>query len=91
LNFNDSVYVVTPETTSNNLFLFRDNIAPMITGKNVMVLALSVSSGKTIKSAIEAVNYYGGTVSAIASIFSTEKECQEFCNRLNNAISQVKP
>ena len=76
LNFNNSVYVVTPETTSNNLFLFRDNIAPMITGKNVMIVALSVSSGKTIKSAMEAVNYYGGTVSAVASIFSTEKECQ---------------
>lgn len=24
-------------------------------------------------------------------LFKTEKECQEFCNRLNEAISQVKP
>ena len=23
--------------------------------------------------------------------FKTEKECQEFCNRLNNAINSVKP
>ena len=24
-------------------------------------------------------------------VFKTEKECQEFCNRLNEAISSVKP
>lgn len=24
-------------------------------------------------------------------VFKTEQECQEFCNRLNDAINQVKP
>ncbi len=75
MNENKSVYVVTPETTSGSQLLFRDNIVPMITGKNVLILAVSVSSGKTVESAIEAVNYYGGKVSAISAIFSTAKEC----------------
>ncbi len=75
MNNNQSVYVVTPETTTGSLLLFRDNTIPMIQGKNVMIVAVSVSSGKTIQAAMEAVNYYGGKVSAISSIFSTAKEC----------------
>lgn len=71
LNAHQTIYVVTPETVNSSQLLFRDNIVPMIAGKNVLILAVSVSSGKTVQSAIEAVNYYGGKVSAITSIFST--------------------
>lgn len=71
MNAHKSIYVVTPETTNTNQLLFRDNIVPMIKGKNVLILAVSVSSGKTVQSAIEAVKYYGGTVSCISAIFST--------------------
>ncbi len=71
MNAHKSIYVVTPETTNTNQLLFRDNIVPMIKGKNVLILAVSVSSGKTVQSAIEAINYYGGTVSCISAIFST--------------------
>ena len=75
MNAHKSIYVVTPETTNSSQLLFRDNIAPMITGKHIMILAVSVASGKTVEAAIDAVRYYGGTVSAISSIFSTAKEC----------------
>lgn len=76
LNAHKSIYVVTPETTGSNQLLFRDNIIPMIAGKHVMILAVSVASGKTAEAAIEAVNYYGGTVSGVSAIFSTAKECR---------------
>lgn len=75
MNAHKSIYVVTPEITSGNQFIFRDNIVPMIAGKNVMVLAVSVASGKTAQSAVDAVRYYGGTVSGVSAIFSTAKEC----------------
>lgn len=71
LNAHQTIYVVTPETVNSSQLLFRDNIVPMIAGKNVLILAVSVSSGKTVQSAIEAVNYYGGKVSAVTAIFST--------------------
>ena len=48
----------------------------MINGKNVMILAVSVSSGKTVEAAVDAVKYYGGNVTGIAAIFSTAKECE---------------
>ena len=78
LNAHKSMYVVTPETTSASQLLFRDNIIPMIAGKNVLILAVSVSSGRTVESAIEAVSYYGGKVAGIASIFSTAETCGGF-------------
>ncbi|MBR2338915.1 MAG: phosphoribosyltransferase, partial [Clostridia bacterium] len=75
MNAHKSIYVVTPETTNGSQLLFRDNIIPMIAGKHVMILAVSVASGKTVEAAIEAVNYYGGTVAGVSAIFSTAKEC----------------
>ena len=75
LNAHKSIYVVTPETTNSSQLLFRDNIVPMINGKNVLVLAVSVASGKTVESAIDAIKYYGGSVSGVCAIFSTAKEC----------------
>lgn len=47
----------------------------MIKGKHVLILAVSVATGYTANSAIEAIKYYGGDVVGIASIFATKKEC----------------
>ncbi len=75
INSHQTIYVVTPEITNGSQMLFRDNIVPMIKGKHVLVLAVSVASGATAQSAIEAVRYYGGEVVGIASIFATATEC----------------
>lgn len=74
INAHQTVYVVTPEMTSGSQLLFRDNIVPMIKGKHVLVLAVSVATGGTVKAAMEAVKYYGGEVVGVASIFSTAEE-----------------
>ncbi len=75
INAHQTIYVVTPEMTGHAQLLFRDNIVPMIKGKHVLVLAVSVATGNTASAAIEAVRYYGGEVVGIASIFSTKSEC----------------
>lgn len=74
MNAHQSIYVVSPEITNSSQFLFRDNIVPMIKGKHVLVLAVSYSSGKTVEAAIEAVKYYGGTVTGVSAIFSTKEK-----------------
>ena len=71
LNAHKTIYVVTPEYTSGSQIIFRDNISPAIMGKNVLILAASVVTGYTAKSAVEAVTYYGGRVAGISSIFAT--------------------
>lgn len=78
MNAHKTIYVVTPEATAGGQLLFRDNIVPMIAGKHVLILAVSVSSGKTVEAAIDAVNYYGGQVSGVAAIFSTADTCGGF-------------
>ena len=75
INAHQTIYVVTPEIIGGSQILFRDNIVPMIKGKHVLILAVSVASGATAKSAIEAIKYYGGEPVGIEAIFSTEEEC----------------
>ena len=77
INAHNTIYVTAPETTYSSQLLFRDNIVPMIKGKNVLILAVSYSSGKTIEAAIDAVKYYGGSISGICAIFSTVDESKE--------------
>ncbi|MBQ7936294.1 MAG: phosphoribosyltransferase [Clostridia bacterium] len=74
MNAHKTIYVVTPETNNGQL-MFRDNIVPMIAGKNVLILAVSVSSGRTVQAAIDAVKYYGGQIAGVAAIFSTVENC----------------
>ena len=56
-------------------FIFRDESVPMIAGKNVLILTSSVATGRTTSVAMDAVKYYGGTVSGLASIYSAVNEC----------------
>lgn len=78
INSHQTIYVVTPETIGGSQLLFRDNLVPMIKGKHVLVLSVSVATGFTAKAAIDAVKYYGGEVVGVASIFSSEDECDGY-------------
>ena len=75
LNAHQTIYVVTPEHATGSQLIFRDNIIPMITGKNVLVLAASVTTGYTAQAAIEAIKYYNGAVAGVCAIFATLEEC----------------
>ena len=55
--------------------MFRDNVLHMLNGKHVLVLSASVTTGKSVLAAIDAVNYYGGNVVGAAAIFATVIEC----------------
>ena len=54
---------------------FRNmNIAPMVRGRHVLILSASITTGYSIKAAVEAVQYYGGQVAGLAAIFATTHE-----------------
>jgi len=78
MNAHRTIYVVTPEHTSGSQLIFRDNIAPMIVGKHVLVLAASLATGYTAKGAIEAIRYYNGIPVGVCAIFSRVQECEGF-------------
>ena len=71
MNAHQTIYVLTPEHTVGSQLVLRDNMVPMVQSKNVLVLAASVTTGYTALGAMQAVDYYGGRVVGIASIFAT--------------------
>ena len=75
MNAGRNINILTPEYNAGSQLFFRDNTVPMITGKFVLVLAASVDTGVTAKSAVGSVTYYGGRAVGIASIFATIDEC----------------
>ena len=71
VNSAKNINVITPEYDSNGQLIFRDNLVPMVRGKDVLILISTVNSGKSIRRVLECVAYYGGRVQGIASVFST--------------------
>ena len=74
INAHQTIYVLEPEYNANSQIIFRDNIKPMITGKHVLVLMASVTTGFTAKRSIEAIGYYGGYVAGVAAIYRAVDE-----------------
>ena len=74
INQHQTIYVLEPEYNANSQIIFRDNIKPMITGKHVLILMASVTTGYTAKRSIEAIGYYGGYVAGVASIYRAVDE-----------------
>ena len=67
---NQEVFVVGSEYDTNGNIIFRDNLVRMIKNKNVVILISAITSGKTVQRAMESVEYYGGSVAGISSVFS---------------------
>ena len=70
MNAHQTIYITSPEYNSVGQMIFRDNIQPMISGKNVLILNGAVTTGETLSRAVESVLYYGGQIRGIAAIFS---------------------
>ena len=56
-NLHKTFYVVSPEFDSAGQMIVRDNIKPMIKGKNVLVILASAMSGRTIYKSIKCIRH----------------------------------
>ena len=74
INQHQTIYVLEPEYNANSQIIFRDNIKSMISGKTVLILMASVTTGFTANRSIEAIHYYGGHVAGVASIYRAVDE-----------------
>ena len=70
MNAHKTIYIVSPEFNSTGQIIFRENITPMIEGKNVFLLLASTTTGMTLHRCLECIHYYGGHITGITSIFS---------------------
>lgn len=79
MNAHQTIYVISPEfTPGSRQIMFRDNLVPMVSGKHVLIVAASVTTGKTAQAAIDAVRYYGGQVVGVSAIFATVDDCDGY-------------
>ncbi len=70
INAGKEINVITPELNMNNQLIFRDNIQKTIDNKHILLLMSSVSTGKTIRSAVDCLQYYNGHLAGVSAIFS---------------------
>lgn len=70
MNAHETIYIVTPEHLNSGQLLFRENLIPMLKGKNVLLLMTSATTGQTIIKATQALTYYGAILSGISAVFS---------------------
>lgn len=74
VNSGSDICVLTPELNPSNQLVFLQNTQEMISGKSVLMLLASVSTGKTILRASECIDFYKGNLSAICAVFSASHD-----------------
>ena len=71
INTHETTYVVAPEINNEGQMIFRDNNKGAIAGKHVVLLLATTTTGETIRRALECIQYYGGEIEWVASLFGT--------------------
>lgn len=74
INLYQDLAVISPEITGDKMLL-RDNFLPYVKGKRVLLLTASATTGKTAKSVVEGIRYYGGEAVGVATVFGGEFDC----------------
>ncbi len=69
-NMHNTMYVLKPDHSASGQIIFRENIAPWISGKNVLLLCAIATTGSSLGRAVDALYYYGATLTGISAIFS---------------------
>ena len=78
INSGADIHVVTPQVNSNNQLTFSSDMQPYVTGKNVLLLLSTISTGRSLARAVECIRYYGGNLAGIGSIFSAIGESGDY-------------
>lgn len=73
MNSGVDIHVLSPELNVNNQMIFQQNTQGLITGKCILLLIASITTGKTIKRAIDCLQYYQGHLTGVGAIFSAER------------------
>ncbi|MCL2479997.1 MAG: hypothetical protein FWF22_10865 [Treponema sp.] len=69
INAGGEIHVVTPSSNISGKLIFNDSTAAWISGKNILLLVATISSGQTIRSAMECLSYYNGRLAGISALF----------------------
>lgn len=73
-NAHKTMYITRPEYNSTGQIIFRQNTLHMVMNKDVLILTATVSTGVSLSNAINGVEYFGGRVVCVSSIFAAVDE-----------------
>lgn len=71
INSGRDLYVVKPMSNVHRQLTFQSNIQQLISGHRVLLLVASISSGTTLRAALELLNYYGAELVGVSTLFTT--------------------
>ena len=74
VNAGRDIYLLRENLSSNGMLIFRDNARFMLEEKNILLLLASITTGGTVRKGMRCIEYYGGRVAGVASIYSHVKE-----------------
>ena len=69
VNSGGDIHVVAPLSNINGNLVFQESSIGWISNQNIILLVASISSGRTVDSALECLAYYGGRVVGISTLF----------------------
>ncbi|MCL2800906.1 MAG: hypothetical protein FWD28_04025 [Treponema sp.] len=69
INSGGTIHVISPINNAYGKLIFSDSSTKWITGKNVLLLVATVSSGRSLNIALECISYYGGNLAGISSVY----------------------
>lgn len=71
---NEPIRIVTPITSVSGNFIFLGSTVGWISNKNIILLAATISSGHTVKKALECLAFYGGKTVGVSTLFMATGE-----------------
>lgn len=74
MNSDQDIAIVMPELNANNQMIFRGSAQAAVHGKNVLLLLSSITTGKTVKRALDCLGYYNARMAGLCAIFSALRE-----------------
>jgi orotate phosphoribosyltransferase len=69
MNSESEINVVTPLNNTSGKMIFFDSEIKLITNRKILLLVATISSGKTVNNTLECLEYYGGELAGISTLF----------------------
>ena len=69
MNTGRTIHVVSPINNAYGKLIFPDSAVKWVSGKNILLLFATVSSGRSLNIALECINYYGGNLVGISTLY----------------------
>jgi len=63
------IHVVSPISNAYGNLVFPGSVIEWISGKNILLLIATISSGRTLSNGLECINYYGGNIAGVSSLY----------------------